>query len=107
MGNSRSLLKALSANASRINFSSFSTFSGVGGNGRLVGRAGGGLGADGGARSGGDEASAGGGGAAPVCSEIAAAVAEVVSVVSYSQKSMGNGNCLERMLVAMQPCLLK
>lgn len=106
MGNSRSLLKALSANASRINFSSFSTFSGVGGNGRLVGRAGGGLGVDGGARSGGGEVgvSACGAGAAPVSSEIAAAVVEVVS---YSQKSMGNGNCLERMLVAMQPCLLK
>ena len=104
MGNSTSLLKALSANASRINFSSFSTFSGVGGNGRLVGRAGGGLGVDGGARSGGGEVSACCAGAAPVSSEIAAAVVEVVS---YSQKSMGNGNCLERMFVAMQPCLLK
>ena len=80
MGNSTSLLKTLLANASRMNFSSLWTFSGVGGNGRLAGRDGGGLGVDDGGESGGNMASSCEGVVA-VFSDIAAAVAHVVSPV--------------------------
>ena len=77
MGNSTSLLKALLANASRMNFSSLGTFSGVGGNGRVEGRNGGGLGVDGEGESC-DDVSWGG---CDELSDIAAAVADVVPPV--------------------------